>query len=90
MITGELAIICRIATNARVISTLVCTAISLRNTLESITTPCSVKASGKADFGRLFFDVITNCDEITTHSSADRYGHTVAQLHGIRRSAAHL
>ena len=46
------------------------TSISLRNTLESITTPCSVKASGKADFGRLFLDVITNCDEITTHSSA--------------------
>ncbi|TWJ18538.1 hypothetical protein JN06_00126 [Bacteroides zoogleoformans] len=44
-------------------------AISLLNTLESITTPCSVKASGIADLGRFIRDVITNCDEIDSHSS---------------------
>jgi len=31
-------------TNARMMATLTCTALSLRSTLESIATPCSVKA----------------------------------------------
>ena len=48
------------------------TAISLRRTLASIRAPCSVKAKGKEDFGRLALDVITNCDEITSHSVGER------------------
>jgi len=43
----------RMATKARVIRMLVCMAISLLNTLASMMTPCSVKANGRADLGRL-------------------------------------
>lgn len=57
---GELTAKWRIATKARVIKMLVCIAILLRSTLDSITTPCSVKTNGMADFGRLRPDVITN------------------------------
>ena len=39
---------------------LVCTAISLRNTIESIITPYSVNVNGKADFECLLLDVIIN------------------------------
>ena len=38
--------ICRRRTNARMISMLTCTALGLRRTLDSIATPCSVKAWG--------------------------------------------
>jgi len=31
-------------------------------------TPCSVKTNGIADFGRLPPNVITNCDDIVSHS----------------------
>ena len=36
----------RIATNARIMAIFTCMAVSLRKTLESIATPCSVKANG--------------------------------------------
>ena len=58
-----------IATNALVIDTLVCIAMSLRKTDASITTPCSVKAYGMAFLGRFDDDVITICDDILFHSS---------------------
>ena len=34
-----------------------------------MTTPCSVKANGKEDFGRLAGNVITKCDDIYSNSS---------------------
>jgi hypothetical protein len=40
------------------------TARSLRNTLESIATPCSVKAMGNESARRCFCDVVTICDHI--------------------------
>ena len=39
--------------------------------VRSVATPCSVKASGKDDFGRFVRDVVTNCDEICSHSLAE-------------------
>ena len=42
---------CRIAMNARVTITLICTALGLRRTEASITAPCSVKAYGVAFLG---------------------------------------
>ena len=60
----------RMAINALVTLMLISMATSLRKTLESISAPCSVKARGSAVLGRLDLDVITNCDEISAHSSA--------------------
>ncbi len=54
--------------NARTIAMLVCLAFLLFKILASIVTPCSVKASGNADFGRLTGYVITKCDDIFSHS----------------------
>jgi len=49
---------------------LVSSATELWSTLESIKAPNSVKAYGSDFLGRLILDVITNCDEISTHSSS--------------------
>ena len=56
------------ATNARVILMLVSIATGLRSTLESISAPNSVNANGRDFLGLFILDVITNCDEIRSHS----------------------
>lgn len=67
--SGELsAIICRTEINALVTAMLTWIAVSLRSTLDNMTTPCSVNAYGNAVFGLLTGDVITNCDDIKIHS----------------------
>ena len=54
--------ICRSFTNARMISMLTVIARLLRKTLESIATPCSVKAKGGNRGSRCFSEPVTNCD----------------------------
>ena len=49
----------RSCTNVRMIAIFTCTARELRKTLESIATPCSVKAMGNESARRYFCDVVT-------------------------------
>ena len=58
----------RTCTKARMMAMLAAMATSLFYNPESIATPCSVKAYGRADLG--LFDVITICDESVIHSSS--------------------
>ena len=57
----KLTIRSRISTNARIIFTLIIVAIGLRNTAESIATPCSVKTN-ISEAPMLYCEGITFCD----------------------------
>ena len=57
---------------ARMIAILAAMATSLFNKPESMATPCSVNAYGRADLG--LFDVITICDIILTSSALLSHG----------------
>jgi hypothetical protein len=63
---GEVALVRSISrkrTNARMMAMFTCTARGLRRTLESMATPCSVKAYGRYARPRCFGELITVCDE---------------------------
>ena len=47
---------------------LVCLALLLFNTLASIATPCSVKGKGKYLIPLGFLELVTDCDELFSHS----------------------
>ncbi len=68
---------CFNAVNGLTIETLVLRAFLLFKIFASIATPCSVKAKGRADLGRLEFNVITNCDDIVSHSFFCQFEHKV-------------